>query len=311
MSKVGISSGLRPGAPLASVRENLAAIAAVGFTHVELGSRNLSVAINGRPQTDRLARLKAALDGLPLGFTLHGSEVASSRGGNLFDITSPSQRQIFASDLELTGAIGGSVLVYHAGTLRDPHGDDKAFQQGLLHERAALKEYGDRAAELGVTIAVENRDPVSRYIDRRAYGFDLLRLADQVSAVDHPNVKICFDTGHAFLSYAWLGKGVDGYLADIREIAPLIGHLHVTDNFGQVQLDQSRDAGENLIAGDGDLHLLPGWGAIPFDEIFAIPFPLDPIANLEIRPTFHEHLEEAFAATKRLTQLQPALVRVK
>jgi sugar phosphate isomerase/epimerase len=307
MVKAGISSGIRPGAPLASLRENLQAIASVGFSHVELGSRNLSVMINGRPQQERLAWLKAALEDLPLGFTLHGSEVASSRGGNLFDVTSPSERQIFESDLELAGEIGASVLVYHAGTLRDPHGDDKAFQQGLLHERAALREYGDRAAELGVTIAVENRDPVSRYIDRRAYGFDLLRLAEQVDAVDHPNVKICFDTGHAFLSYTWLGKGVEGYLNDIREIAPLIGHLHVTDNFGQVQLDQGRDSGENLIAGDGDLHLLPGWGAIPFDDIFAIRFPLDPIANLEIRPTFHEHLEEAFATTIRLLELQLAL----
>ena len=308
MSKVGISAGVRNGAPLATLRESLEQIAAVGFSHVELNSRNLNVSIDGRQHPERLARVKTALEGIPLGYSLHGSEVASSRGGNLFDVTSSSERQIFASDLELAGELGCSVLVYHAGTLRDPYGDDKAFAQGLLHERAALKEFGDRAAELGVTIAVENRDPVSRYIDRRAYGFDLLRLAEQVTAVDHPNVKICFDTGHAFLSYNWLGKGVDGYLNDIRDIAPLIGHIHVTDNFGQVQLDQSRDAGENLIAGDGDLHLLPGWGAIPFDDIFAIPFPLEPICNLEIKPIFYEHLDEAYATTTRLTSLQPALV---
>lgn len=306
MSTIGISAGVRNGAPLETLRENLKQIAAVGFTHVELNSRNLNVSIAGRQQPERLARLKSAIDGVPLGLTLHGSEVSSSKGGNLFDTTTAAQRQIFAADLELAGEIGASILVYHSGTLRDPYADDRAFEQGLLNERAALREFGDRSAELGVTIAVENRDPVARYIVRRAYGFDLLRLADQISAVDHPNVRICFDTGHAWLSYTWLGKGLDGYLRDIREISPLIAHLHVTDNFGQVQLDHTNDQGENLIAGDGDLHLLPGWGSIPFDDIFAIPFPLDPIANLEIKPTFYEHMDEAFATTKHMMAQQPA-----
>jgi sugar phosphate isomerase/epimerase len=306
MSLVGVSTGLKPGVPIASLRETLEQIAGLGFDTVELISRNLNVSIAGRQHPERLARLKAAIEGLPLGFTLHGSEVASSKGGNLFDTVTPAQRQIFASDLELAGEIGAKVLVYHSGTLRDAYGDDRAFIQGLLAEREALREFGDRAAELGVTIAVENRDPVARYIVRRAYGFDLLRLAEQIEAVNHPNVKICFDTGHAFLSYTYLGKTVEDYLADIKTIAPLIGHLHITDNMGQVQLDSENDQGENLITGDGDLHLLPGWGLIPFDDIFAIPFPLNPIANLEIKPTFFEHLPEAHATVTRLWKNAPS-----
>lgn len=308
MANIGISAAPRAGAPLATLRESLDRIAAVGFTHAELSSRSLNVSVAGRQHPERMARLRNALDSVPLGFTLHGSEVSSSRGGNLFDTSTPAQRQIFASDLELAGAIGASILVYHSGSLREPNGDDRAFAEGLLAERESLREFGDRAAELGVTIAVENRDPVARYIVRRAYGFDLLRLAEQIESVDHPNVKICFDTGHAFLSYTWLGKGIAGYLSDIREIAPLIGHLHITDNFGRVQLDHTSDQGENLIAGDGDLHLLPGWGAIPFADIFAIPFPLDPIANLEIKPAFYEHMEEAFATTSHLVSLQPVAI---
>jgi sugar phosphate isomerase/epimerase len=304
MLSIGISTGIRPGAPIASLRDNLEEVVAIGFDNVELMTRNLNVSIAGRQHPERLGRLKAALSGLPVTVTLHGSEVASSKGGNLFDATTPAQRQIFSSDLELAGEIGAKVLVYHSGTLRDPYADDRAFASGLKVEREALREFGDRAAELGITIAVENRDPVARYIVRRAYGFDLLRLAEQIEAIDHPNVKICFDTGHAFLSYTYLNKGVEEYLADIKTIAPLIGHLHVTDNMGQVQLDAENDKSENLISGDGDLHLLPGWGAIPFDEIFAIPFPLEPIANLEVNPIFFEHLPEAYATTKRLAALQ-------
>jgi sugar phosphate isomerase/epimerase len=304
LGKIGIDVGLQPGAPVSSLRETLMHAEDAGFTHVELSSGTLAVVVRGQLHPGRLAKLQEVLAEVPLSFTLHGSEVSSSRGGNLLDVVSESERQIVASDIELAAAIGATVVVYHSGTLRDPYGDDRALAQGLQRERELLRELGDRAAELGITIAVENRDPVARYIVRRAYGFDLLRLAEQISAVDHPNVKICFDTGHAFLAYTWLGKTVEDYLSDIRQIAPMIGHLHITDNFGQVQLDADRLYSENLSAGDGDLHLLPGWGVIPFEDIFRIPFPLDPIAIHEIDRRYTEHWAEAVEATTRLISLQ-------
>jgi hypothetical protein len=35
--------------------------------------------------------------------------------------------------------------------------------------------------------------------------------------------------------------------------------------------------------GYGDLHLPPGWGAVPFDRLFAeIDFPRSPVLNIEI-----------------------------
>jgi hypothetical protein len=39
--------------------------------------------------------------------------------------------------------------------------------------------------------------------------------------------------------------------------------------------------------------------------IFAIPFPLNPIANLEIKPIFFEHLPEAHATVTRLWRNAP------
>lgn len=308
MHTIGISAGVRAGAPLASLRDTLAEIAGVGFTHVEIAPKNLNVIVNGRLHEERMARVRRALDGLPLGYTVHGTEVSSAKGGNLFDLTTPAQEQIFAADLAFAAAIGATVLVYHSGSMRDPYADDRAVQRAMMAERDALRRFGDRASDYGITIAVENRDPVARYIIRRAYGFDLLNLAEQIDAIDHQNVRICLDTGHSWLSYSWLGKSEDDYLDDIREIAPLVGHLHITDNFGQVQLDHTTDPAENLASGDGDLHLLPGWGSIPFEKIYAIPFRLDPISNLEIRPHYFEHLEEAFATTTRLMAIQPALL---
>jgi len=174
--------------------------------------------------------------------------------------------------------------------LRDPGGDGRALAAGMAAERTALRELGDLAGEHGITIAVENRDPIGRHILRQAYGLDLARLAAQIEQVDHLSVGICFDTGHAFLASAWLGFD---YLEGVRRIAPLTAHIHLSDNFGNVMLDETSDPAENLIQGLGDLHLLPGWGAVPFDAIAAIPLPRNPVSIVELRATFGEHLDEA------------------
>lgn len=311
MRGIGVSvDGSARGVP-GGLREVLDRTAGLGFSHVELSAKALAVTINGELEPRRLDRLRAALDGLPLRYTLHGTEVSSSRGGNLMDVTTTAQRRIVAADLELAAAIGAEVLVYHSGTLRDPYGDDSALEVGMGAERDALRQLGDRAGEAEILIAVENRDPVARYIVRRSYGLDLLRLAEQLDAVGHPQVRMCFDTGHAFLSYTYLGKGREGYLADLRQIAPMVGHIHLTDNFGKVQLDAEADPTENLASGDGDLHLPPGWGAIPLDEVFAIPFERNPIVNLEIKGQFHEHLDEAYETTRRLVARQSAPVATR
>jgi sugar phosphate isomerase/epimerase len=306
MAGFGIATGLANGQPLSTLRAALERIAAAGFTHAELSGKSLGVIINGQVMPQRLDALRAALHGIALGYTLHGTEIASARGGNLADVSAPSQRLTVEADIALARAIGATVVVYHSGMLRDPGGDGRALEAGMAAERAALRKLGDLAGEHGITIAVENRDPVGRYILRQAYGLDLARLAEQIEQVDHPNVGICFDTGHAFLASAWLGFD---YLEGMRRIAPLTAHIHLSDNFGNVLLDETSDPAENLIQGLGDLHLLPGWGAVPFDAIAAIPFPRNPVSIVELRATFGEHLDEAAHAARAFaTQIAPDAV---
>jgi len=290
MIKAGISLGLGASQPLASLTSTIQHAADAGFTHVELISRNLNVMMNGDLNPVRLEALTRAIADAPVAFTLHGSEVSSSRGGNLMDITTSTQIEIFKADLALAKAIGAGILVYHSGTLREPGGDPSAIKSGMAAERDRLRILGDLAGESGITIAVENRDPVGRYIVRHAYGISLSRLAEQVSAIDHPQVGVCLDFGHGFLGCSYLG--VD-FLDEVRNIAPLVSHIHLSDNFGKPNLDETSDASENLVKGLGDLHLIPGWGVIPHDDLAEIPFPRHPIANLEMRANFFEHLDLA------------------
>ena len=170
--------------------------------------------------------------------TLHGTAVSSAKAGNLVDMTTPNQRAVVAADLALAGEIGATVLVQHSGMLRDFWGDDDALAAGMARERESLRELGDEAERLGVQIAVENTDPVGTYLARRSYGIRLDLLAEQIAMVAHPRVGMCLDTGHAFLAATYLGTD---YLQAIREVAPLVTHLHVSDNLGRVQLDRDAD----------------------------------------------------------------------
>jgi sugar phosphate isomerase/epimerase len=303
MSRIGISAGLnsRGGQPLAALRPMLEQAAEIGFSHVELSGKSLAVAIGGRLIPARLDALREALQGCPVRLTVHGSNVSSARAGNLMDVTTPNQRRVAEADLALAAAIGAEVLVIHSGSLRDFYGDDDALARALAAERDALRALGDEAGKHGLRIALENIDPVGSYIARRAYGLRLERVAEQVAQVDHPQVGMCLDVGHAFLAAAYLEYD---YLAAVRAVAPLVTHLHLNDNLGRSQLDGTVDIDERLALGDGDLHLIPGWGIVPLREVFSIPFPHQPIVILELRLHFDEHMPEALRVTRELAAIQ-------
>jgi sugar phosphate isomerase/epimerase len=300
MSGIGISAGL-DGQPLATLRPMLAQMAKIGFSFVELSGKSLAVAVGGRLLPARLTALQEVLAGCPVRLTLHGTNVSSARAGNLMDVTTPNQRRVAEGDLALAAAIGAEVVVIHSGSLRDVYGDDDALETALAAERDALGALGDEAGRHGIRIAVENIDPVGAYIARRAYGLRLERVAEQVARVDHPQVGVCLDVGHAFLAAKYLE---DDFLAAVRGIAPLVTHLHLNDNLGRTQLDEAIDSDECLALGDGDLHLVPGWGVVPLTDVFAVPFPRDPMVVIELRSDFGDHVPEAFAAARELVAVQ-------
>lgn len=270
--------------------------AEAGFGYAELGGRGLGVVIGGEVQSSRLASLQDALADCPLRLTLHSSWFSSGRTGNLLDMGSTAaQRQGLLADLDVAKAIGAEVLVYHAGVLPSLYSDGEELAAGMAHERAVLRELADDAGERGVTIAVENRTPTATTLTRRSYGMRLDLVAEQVREIDHPHVTMCLDVGHAYLSARYLGYD---FLAAVREVAPVAGHIHLHDNFGKMVRRPESDPYELELLGEGDLHLPPGWGSIPLAEIMAVPYPCDPIVIIEMRHV--GHLAEGLAATRDL-----------
>lgn len=68
-------------------------------------------------------------------------------------------------------------------------------------------------------------------------------MGEVVSQADHPNLRICFDVGHAFC------HGKIPLEQWVKDLGPLIGYVHLHDNNGDV-----------------DAHLSLGEGKLPLDQ---------------------------------------------
>ncbi|MEU8897185.1 sugar phosphate isomerase/epimerase [Nocardia sp. NPDC048505] len=282
------------------MREFLDEAAAAGFGYAELGGGGLGVVIGGRAHRSRLAALRDALAGCPLRLTLHSSWHSSGRTGNLLDSASaPAQRSGLQADLDVAAAIGAEVLVYHAGVLPNLYTDGAALTAGMATERAMLRDLADESGARGVMIAVENRAPGPAVLARRSYGMRLDLVAEQVQQIDHPAVSMCLDVGHAYLSAGYLNYD---FLEAIRDVAPVVGHVHLHDNFGRMAGQPDASPYELELLGEGDLHLPPGWGTIPLPEVLSTAFPRDPAIIIEMRHA--RHYAEALDTTLRMLEVR-------
>ena len=94
---------------------------------------------------------------------------------------------------------------------------------------------------------------------------------------------------HLYLASQTLG---DDYLTAVSTAAPWVRHVHINDNFGK--LDAGHDAETSRLPyGEADLHLPPGWGAIPLAEAFARLEGYEGDIVLEIKAPYRDHLAEA------------------
>jgi len=114
--------------------------------------------------------------------------------------------------------------------------------------------------------------------------------------VNHPNLGLTLDVGHLFLAAHQVGFD---YLQAIRQAAPYVRHLHASDNWGR--LGGPIDSLNHRVPfGEGDVHLPPGWGAIPHAKALKQLPDYEGFLILEIRPRFYEHLAEALDTTRQI-----------
>lgn len=307
ITHIGINGdGGRLDGSVSRLADDLAWFQRCGYDTVELSSTGLDVILNGQVFHPQLDRVRAVTERFPLVYTLH----PPNRLNLAFGSDLALDKANFAANLEVCAALGANVMVYHSGLialerprlgLADLPTPDELVA-AAQQEVDALKELMPYAAELGVTVAMENRDPYSWEVGLlRQLGRDpaelatfhggmlIPRIVAQVEAVDHPNLGICLDLAHLFLATNQLG--ID-YLEAVGQAAPHLRHIHANDNFGR--LDDAYDGlGDRNPYGEGDLHLPPGWGAIPLAAALRQLPDYAGILILELRPRYRDRLAEA------------------
>ena len=193
-------------------------------------------------------------------------------------------------------------MVCHAGQRIGPRDAQHSLTEQLAAERLALRQAGDLAEELGVTIVVENYYPELPVIRGAVYDYSVWpsELAEQISAVDHPAVGICLDVGHAALASRVFAFD---YMEECAIIAPLVRHVHLHDNLMKSNLTGEPPVSESPVYGLGDLHLPPGRGTIPLRDLFErVDFPRNPTCCVELCPDLYSMASEALSAAQELTK---------
>lgn len=281
-----------------STPEDLEPAKTAGADFVEIWLQDLGVILGGGLDQSLVETVRELLLGAGLSYTVHAPLQA-----NLMDLTAPEvQRDVLMSSVRFAGEIGAGVVVCHAGQRLAARDARFRLKDQLAAERSALRGIGETAGALGVSIAVENYYPDQSVLDGVAYDYSVWpsELAEQIEAVDHPAVGICLDVGHAALAAGAFGFDL---FEECATTAPLVRHIHLHDNLGRTDPGINPLSYGDPIYGTGDLHLPPGAGTIPLEELFGRIEARDPACCVELAPELSYRAPEALWSARRLVGL--------
>ncbi len=275
----------------------------VGFDYVEIPVHGVDAILGGKLNERRVKEVQEILARFDLQYTVHSPDPL-----NLCDVGGKRrshfqarcrldlQKAVFRASLEFTEAIGAEIMVYHGGATNPPNNNSEEAGLSVERlkeiEREALSELASFAATLGIVIGVEN-------IGSTSYSARIAELVEQVREINHPNVGITLDFGHAYLTARHLGYD---FLEAVELAAPYIVHTHVHDNFGRMVALPHDDVPYIHTApfGVNDMHLPPGWGEIPYREVFSCLKDYQGVVLMELKPRYGPYFEEALQETRRL-----------
>jgi sugar phosphate isomerase/epimerase len=298
---VGINQPWKRPESLFGLAEDLEASKRAGADFVELMPHNLGVILGGNLDSSRLLPVQELLLEAGLDYTVHAPlEV------NLMDLAARQvQRDVLDASLRFAGSIGAQIVVCHAGQRIASRDARYSFKGQLAVERRALREAGETAGELGITIAVENYYPELPLVRGAVYDYSVWpsELAEQIASVDHPAVGLCLDVGHAALAANVFGFD---YFEECNAAAPLVRHVHLHDNLMKTNLLGEPPVSEHLVYGLGDLHLPPGMGTVPLEGLFRqVTFPEIPSCCVELSPDFYPLASQALRSARGLVEPTP------
>jgi sugar phosphate isomerase/epimerase len=292
---IGFSTGVFEDPNFEQLRRNLDEAAALGAAFAELPIFAMDLIAGGRVLPGQVRRLKEAITGRGVGFTVHGPIAVNFMQG---PEVMARHLAVAKATVELAAEIGAVHLVLHTGHM--PAQSEAEIEAAYAAQREAFAALGEFAAQHSIIIAAENifAGEVNRYTALPS------RLAREIEAIGHPNIRGCLDFSHAAIACA--AKGAD-YLAEAGALARVARHLHLHDSFGDPFQLRTHARSERVAYGLGDLHLPLGWGNMPWADMMArFVFEPDVIFNLELPVPYWFALSESVQAMQDMAQAYQA-----
>ncbi len=292
----GFSSAVLEDIHFDRLRENLDQAEELGVDFVELPLFMMDLIAGGRIIETQMRRLHEALKARSVGYTAHGPI-----GLNFMQPPEIAARHLTVAKaaIEVAGEIGARHLVLHGGRMMAGQ-TEAEIEEFYARQREAFASLGDIAAKHSVILAVENIHALGSK-ERASLPS---RLAREIEAINHPNVRGCLDFSHAALLCTT--QGAD-FLSEAKALARVACHLHIHDLFGDPAQFWTFSRSERLAYGLGDLHLPIGWGSIPWAAIMAeVTFLPDVIFNLELPVPYWFMLEDSVRAVREMIGIYEA-----
>ena len=201
--------------PIKPVSEELEEIAALGFDYLELTMDPPQAHYTTIRQ--QMGSILSALSSHAMNVICHLPTFVST--ADLTEsIREASLQEIFHS-LEVAAELGSQKVVLHPGHIGGLGAYVMETAQAYANE--SLAAIINRAQNLGLGICLENMFPRCRSFFKPADFVEILQR--------FPDLKLTLDTGHASIG----DPGGRRILEFIKNFGPRIGHLHISDNFGE------------------------------------------------------------------------------
>src|SRR5918995_5064520 len=151
IKSVGVNQPWSCPSALLGLAGDLESLNGHGADFVELMPAELGVILGGALDPTRLRIVQELLLEADLAYTVHAPlEV------NLMDLSAhEAQRDVLKASIRFAGRVGAGVVVCHAGQRIGPRDARYSLREQLAAERLALRQAGDMAGEIRVTITLE------------------------------------------------------------------------------------------------------------------------------------------------------------
>jgi sugar phosphate isomerase/epimerase len=239
----------------------LKAIEAAGFAWVQVAAPPVEMLANPRHAVRHATALRRSLDVSDLRVVVHGPT-------NL-KLGSTLHYRAFEGLLEYSHTIGAEMVVYHALDF-DRRGSESA------EEERALRRLALTAEVLRLRVFLENLCPV--YPGRSSVCHDPLSVRDLVKRLNSPAYGMLLDVGHAHVVAGFMGVET---LTLIEPVLDVVGLFHLHDNLGARLWREGRPSIDPLQL---DLHLPPGGGTLPWEDVSSSLLTHEVPLMMEIHP---------------------------